>query len=143
MFDVNNVKQFNRIVEATAAKIVVSSSWRYGRTLADLQELFKQVGIKGEVIGRTPCFSLIHTDETYCKYNKGRFRPSFRGTEIEHWISENKGLLGVKRSQYTKYAIIDDDNDMLYWHRNNYFQVNGRYGLTTTNANNIIEFFNK
>lgn len=43
----------NYIIEHTGASIVVSSTWRMGRTLAELQKQLNEWGVKGTVIDKT------------------------------------------------------------------------------------------
>lgn len=52
-----------------------------------------------------------------------------RGCEIKTWMELNKDILGEKMTK-AKYVILDDDSDMLYWHRNNYLWVDPYCGLT-------------
>lgn len=52
-FDPECVRNLQEVLEITEAKIVVSSSWREGRTLKQLQSIFEINGIKN-VIGMTP-----------------------------------------------------------------------------------------
>lgn len=90
-FDEICVENFNKLIEATGAKIVISSTWREGcvrnGTFHLLVEHLKKQGVKGEVIGHTPV--------TW----KG-----VRNREIDMWLEENKESSGVE-----KYVIIDDD----------------------------------
>lgn len=73
----------DRIVQATDAKVVISSSWRLVPKW--LQEI-RDVGI--EFISRTP----------YLESKK-------RGEEIQQWLDEHP--------EVENYAILDDDSDML------------------------------
>jgi hypothetical protein len=43
--DPEAVARVNRILERTEAEVVVSSSWRHGRTLAELQALLESHGL--------------------------------------------------------------------------------------------------
>jgi len=51
--DVEAVARLNRIVEATGAAVVVSSTWRIGRSAKELQALLDAHGFVGNVIGKT------------------------------------------------------------------------------------------
>lgn len=80
----------NELYKDIPYDVVVSSTWRIGMTLEDLQTLLINSGFNRDikVIGTTPIL----------------YQP--RGYEIEHWLEENnfKG----------KFIIIDDDSDMCH-----------------------------
>ena len=115
-----SVKLLNDLIEKTGAKVVVSSSWRIGRTPQELQKILDYKGFKGEVIDKTPILNFKTKNYSYSVP---------RGCEIKAWMEMNKGILGDKISK-VKYVILDDDSDMLYWQRNNYLWVDGYIGLT-------------
>lgn len=131
-FDPEAVKNLNYIIEATHAKIVLSSTWRKTYdTVEKIQALFDKVGIKGECIGRTPVIYLA--EESMCK-------PIFscqRGTEIDHWIKKN-----MDNWNYRQYVIIDDDSDMLLKQAPNFFLTDNDVGLTPSVAYKIVNFLN-
>lgn len=87
--DKNLVEELNKIIRATGAKIVVSSSWRIGRTVKDLQRLLKRNGCIGEVIDKT-----------------GNSSHGIRGLEIQEWIDKHKEYY------IENFVILDDDADM-------------------------------
>ena len=87
-FDKSCVQNLIEIIRVTGAKIVISSSWREGRTLTQLQSIFKANGIEDCVIGVTPSFY----DET------------IRGTEIKAYLRRFNGL--------ECFVIIDDEEKM-------------------------------
>ena len=122
------VKTLNRITDETNARIVFSSSHRFHfETFEELVEGFRLAGIVGELIGVTP--KLKYTDDPYSVP---------RGCEIKAWIERNKGILGEKVSKL-RYAILDDDSDMLYWQRDSFFCTKGKSGLTEKIANKVIK----
>lgn len=84
--DASAVETLNLIVEATEAKIVISSSWRCFLPMDDLTALLVSKGLKAEVIGRT--------DELW----------SERGNEIQLWLDENP--------ETRRFVILDDNDDM-------------------------------
>lgn len=118
------VDNLNKIISATGAKIVVSSTWRLGESTEKLQYLLTHMGAKGEVIGKTESYS-------------NRF--IVRGNEILKWIMDNQNLLGCHYYDFEEYVIIDDDSDMLYDQRNNFVHTNGREGLTDEDVIKAIE----
>jgi hypothetical protein len=96
--DPATVERVNRIVEETGAYVVVSSTWRIGKTRAEMQEQLAGVGFKGTVIGRTddvvPC--TLHFGKTCAE--------AHRGTEIGMWLHDHRSCTG--------FVIIDDESDM-------------------------------
>jgi hypothetical protein len=82
------VWHLNRITKDTDAKIVVSSSWRCGMSVPELQELLSKWGVTGEVIDKTPRLN------------------GQRGHEIQAWLDQHP--------EVTDFVILDDDSDMAH-----------------------------
>lgn len=87
------INALNRITEYTGAKIVISSSWKNIMGYQELSDLLHFVGIKGEIIGKTPLVKL----------SGGR-----RGEEIERFLYE------YRKSEFdvSSFVILDDNTDM-------------------------------
>lgn len=100
------LKMIEVLCEKTGAKIVISSSWRIGSSLEELQNIFDSYNIKVEVVDKTPQDWSIG---------------SVRGDEIETWLKLHP--------EVTKYVIIDDDGDMLSHQRANFVQTDCEVGL--------------
>lgn len=132
-FSPKSVEVLNWLTDNTSAKLVVSSSWRNGRTLDELKTLFKINGITGEIIGKTPYLFFGNEDYNYSVP---------RGCEIKAWLETNKDILGDKISK-SKYVIFDDDTDMLYWQRESFFWIDPYCGLTYTVAKQAKQYLNK
>lgn len=137
------VSRLNQITDATGAKIVVSSTWRLGRSLDELRDLFTKVGITGEVIDKTPFFR----DMVGYKYNVPR------GCEIEHWLNEHHfqrinwskktQMEYAERSEIDNYVIFDDDSDMLYNQREHFIKTSRKTGLGDDDVLKSIELLSK
>ncbi len=108
--DSSSVVFLNDIIEATGAKVVLSSSWRLGNSKEYMQTLLADCGFTGELIDRTP-----------------RLEGSMqRGPEIEAWLAES----GIAVSAY---VILDDDSDMTdYQLKHHYIHVDRYCGLSPT-----------
>jgi hypothetical protein len=117
---VNNLKL---IIEATGAKLVISSSWRMSG-LQTMKNMWEYRNLPGEIIDITP--------DGWILYRQGLFPEDYdRGHEIKHWL---------ERNIVENYVIIDDDTDMLPEQLNNFVHTaNNRqhkdsvdlgYGLT-------------
>lgn len=116
----------NKLCEDTDSKIVVSSTWRMGKSVEQLQEMFNYCGGTFEVISVT-----------------GTCACRNRGCEINAWLLHNcMPLFGVHASDFYRYAIIDDDSDMLYGQRFNFFQTDTYSGLTPNVCYRIKRFLN-
>lgn len=87
------VERLNRLVDATGAKIVVSSTWRlpyvWSKKLSSLIGRIQKLGITGEIIGMTP---------DHCKAYG-------RGGEIQAWMDHCD-------EEIESFVILDDDSDM-------------------------------
>src|SRR5690242_5590281 len=81
------VRVLNEIVARGGADVVVSSTYRHGRTVAELQSLLDAHGFTGRVIGKTPTATAGGS----------------RGDEIATWLDEHP---------VAGYVIIDDHTDM-------------------------------
>lgn len=100
MFDPECVARVNKILEATGARLVVSSSWR---TMGDLKEIFEGIGLPTD-FDITPCADYIYPDLDPIRdlYNDDiRY---WRGSEIKHFLEQH---------HCESYVILDDDCDML------------------------------
>lgn len=115
----------NTLINDTGAKIVLSSTWRMDD---DAISYLQEAGLTGEIIGKTPILN-------------DRF--TLRGNEIHAWIVLNEQLIGKSYSDYHTFAIIDDDSDMLLWHKENFFKTDGFSGLTPNMAYRITRFLNR
>lgn len=86
--DIKAVAILNRIIQATDAEVVISSSWRIATSLEAITKLLNKKGFVGNVIGSTPILGLR------------------RGLEIQAWIDARVP------SPDSTWAILDDDSDM-------------------------------
>lgn len=109
--DPESVENLNELIENTGAKVVISSTWRLGKGIEELQAILEKKGFKGEIIGKTPVGCGC------CQ----------RGNEIHQWLEDNRDIVGESSHDY---IILDDDSDMLYWQRNNFINVDQYVGLT-------------
>lgn len=127
--------------------MVVSSTWRHGRTVEDLQALLNQVGFIGEVIDKTP--------NIMTKLNvEGSGYTVPRGCEIDWWL-ENKGNFQrinwsqkvqqeyIDKAKVKNYIILDDDSDMLYGQREHFMKTPNSHGLTKEITEATIKILNK
>ena len=111
----SSVLLLNKLTDDTGAKIVLSSSWRYGKTINELKGIFRKAGITGELIGKTPALEI-----------KQDWRYSVpRGLEIRVWLNNYSGTDG-----HLSYVILDDEDDMLLYQKDVFLQVDGYCGLT-------------
>ena len=121
-FNPKSVKELNRILDETDAKLVISSSWRFDG-IPLLTNIFKHVGIYHKIYDITPSLANIY-NTTLC-----------RGKEIDKWLSEHP--------EVTRYAILDDDTDMEE-HQLQFFIKTDPYkdGLNSEVADKVIKILN-
>jgi hypothetical protein len=120
------IEWLNELCKDTGAVVVISSTWRLGKTAEQLQEVFDYAGGTFKIIDVTPNL---------------RGEGCLRGNEIYQWIKENDKDLGVSYYNFKNYVIIDDDSDMLLWQREHFFQTDSYSGLTPNTCYKIRKFF--
>ena len=106
----------NELVEGTDAKIVISSTWRYGLSIEEITQRLVECDFKypESIIDVTPRMTSVGI---------------LRGNEILQWMKNNSALVGGYY-EFSSYVILDDDSDMLYWQKDNFLIVDGYCGLT-------------
>ena len=113
-WDNRNVSALKYILFETNAKIVISSTWRKGRTTAFFRKCFKVHNLNPDIIGMTP--ELSHS--------------WYRGDEINAWMENHK-------RDVTHWVSLDDDGD--FHPENNLVQTSMETGLTWTEAEKAID----
>lgn len=121
------IKNVKRIVDATGAKIVVSSAWR----MDSVEETI------GKMIGwpkRCPRNKMLNwlIDNLYDVTHTYR---GLRGDEIKDWLDEH--------SDVENYVIIDDDGDMRDDQLYHFVQTNFEDGLTEVETKRAIKVLNR
>lgn len=99
--------RLNRLVAETAAKIVISSSWRTFAPWRDLGPALVRHGLCADVIGATPDLPNDGTWLANWEIRKGApfaFERLERGWEIAEWLAAHP--------EVTQFAILDDCSDM-------------------------------
>lgn len=110
-----------KIRKETGCEIVLSSTWRHSTEA--LKEVEKHIGFIRDITGR--CSNRI------------------RGCEINAWLQDNLPWDERKDGGSFRYAILDDDSDMLLWQKDHFFQTNGyKDGLTEEIADKVIAHLN-
>ena len=89
-WDQRCVDALNRITSLTGAEIVVSSTWRWGRSPCELRGILQDQGVNGTMRGVTP---KINDDE--------------RWIEIQAWIDDS-----AKFGKPVDKFVVLDDSDM-------------------------------
>lgn len=118
------IQWLNDLCKETGAVVVVSATIRGSFNVDELQDLFNRCGGTFTVIDKTD----------YCDCR-------IRGVEIQNWLKDNcLQYFGVQYYDFRKYAIIDDDSDMLLCQWENFFQVDNYSGLTPTTCYKIKRF---
>ena len=111
----------NDLVKDTGAEIVISSTWRKGKSIEFLQELLDKHGLKAKIIGKTP----VYWFGSECEANGS----VSRGEEIAGWMKKYVDEKKIGWSDLS-YVILDDDSDMLYRQRNRFLIIDGYCGIT-------------
>lgn len=105
----------------TGCDVVLSSAWRHlGEGYAEVEK--RVVKLRGKT---------------------GSCCSGIRGVEIYNWLHENFTHEQLSSPNF-RYAILDDDSDMLLWQKDNFFQTSfTEGGLTEEIANKVIKHLNR
>ena len=109
LFDPCAVENLSLIIEHTAAKIVISSSWRFDG-IKRMREMWIARGLPGEIYGVTPELNEVHFKSIQDDRNSISVIPyGTRGLEVNEWLRTNTNNYNIDYS----YAIIDDFDDFI------------------------------
>lgn len=113
-FDLVAVGLIRMLCQKTDTKIVLSSTWRYSyQTLEDILDFGKKLDLP--IICKTP---IIHLSRA-------------RGREIDKWLQDHPDV--------TKFAIVDDDSDMLPEQLPSFVKTDYYEGLSYQNYLQLLE----
>jgi hypothetical protein len=115
LLDPGCVERLNGLLDASGARVVVSSTWRELMPFARLVELLRGAGLKHHPVGVTPSLSAHRPDE------------------IEHWMDARD----VEPSQV---VILDDAEDMLQL-RGRWVQTTIAKGLTGRHVRRAMQLW--
>jgi HAD domain in Swiss Army Knife RNA repair proteins len=111
------IRVLNEIVAGGEADVVVSSTWRHGKTIAELQDMLQTGGFAGCVVDKTPA----------------NIPGASRGDEIAAWLAAHT-VDGC--------VIIDDHADMGEL-RTHLVQTHPAHGLQPADAPRAIEMLRR
>lgn len=106
------VKNLNKLIRLTKAKIVISSTWRLFHSLEELKNIIKKQGISGEIISTT-------------SVEKATIEEGIpRGQKISDWLEQHP--------EVEQYVIIDDDiqADCIQFHPYNCVETSYKRGFS-------------
>ena len=106
------IQVLNEIVARGQADVVVSSTWRHGKTVVELQAILESEGFTGRVLDMTPTGT----------------SGADRGEEIAGWLAEH---------DVSGYVILDDHADMGELH-SHLVQTHPAHGLQSADAPRAI-----
>lgn len=109
LFDPCAVSNLRKIIEATDAGIIISSSWRYIHSLGSLRMMWELRELPGEIIDILPCGAQYIS----------------RGEDIDCWL---------KSHGHPRYVIIDDLDDFTASQYDFYVETNPIVGISASDA---------
>lgn len=122
VLDPEAVKNLEHIIEATEAKIIITSTKQHD---GDIQALWRNRNLAGDVVGVTP------TVQKEKAIGKIKIRYGHRGMEVDKWLQDNAA------APY-KYAILDDEDDYLPSQSDHLVLTDPMTGITKEVADKVI-----
>ena len=136
--DPDKMALIGRIMDATDAKIVISSSWRR----FSLEETIKEITDTSQFnVGDNPFpypDAVVGVTERMYSFsypNNDRHFGLPRGVEIQYYIDTHKEI--------EQYVILDDDCDMLLCQADNFIHTDTYEGISELDAEKAIVILNK
>lgn len=147
--DKEKVDLLGKIIDATDAKIVISSSWRM-HTLEKTIEYLSTIDEHRVPFAFPYCDRIIGiTIRAYHYVTQGIHLSIPRGVEIKQWIDTNihsdNGKNWSRKSLGSdfNYVILDDDCDMLLEQKDNFVNTDSYLGLQDKDVELAIEILNR
>lgn len=140
LFDPAAVENLRKIVDATHAQIVVSSSWRH-LGLEELQMMWHDRNLPGKVVALTPMNlddeELLNTDLSQLDVITADMFCSSRGREIQAFFHEAGYVF-----ELPPYVILDDLKDVLPEQEDHFIRIDPIVGITEDDAEKAVEILN-
>lgn len=133
-FDPEAVQALNRILVRCDPKIVISSSWRHGRSVDMLAGILEGYGVH-TYMNRSPSGRVIDKTVDYVpgeSFTEGR-SPE-RGDEVKEWLDRNTWV--------SAYAILDDGDDFGVV-MDRLVKTDYEHGLTHDHVERVVELLSK
>ena len=129
-FDPQSVARLKRIIERTEGAIVISSSWKL-EGLARMREMWRERQMPGQLLDITPSYA-----ECMDSIDPGN-SDSFvgKGHEIRSWLRRSS-------QPGCRYAILDDEPDILAAQRPYFVRTDPQYVITEEDALRVIAILN-
>lgn len=146
--DKEKVDLLGKIIDATDAKIVITSSWRM-HTLEKTIEYLSTIDEHRVPFVFPYCDRIIGiTIRAYHYVTQGIHLSIPRGVEIKQWIdtnihSDNGKNWSRKPLEEFNYVILDDDCDILLEQKDNFVQTDSYLGLQDKDVELAIKILNK
>jgi hypothetical protein len=125
-FDNICINNCNKIIKENNADILITSTWRYTRSIKQLQEIFGSIGLYGEIIGKTDRLFIKREEEIY-KWVMDYEQKN--NTKIESICILDDELDGEIDNILTDYAVKDISSI--------------KHGLRSSHIQEAKEIFNK
>ena len=136
LFDPEAVANLRKIIDATDARIVVSSSWRY-MGLNVLQRMWYDRDLPGRIVDITPLHLL---DDKLCDTDLTQvdMLSLCRGNEIKWYFNE---VLEANSDSH-RFVIFDDLKEVLPELQDHFVRIDPIVGITDKDVENAIEVIN-
>lgn len=143
--DKEKIELLGKIIDATNAKIVVSSSWRKDTVEQTIKDLNGGKDCNGNdkafpfcdrIIGVTARIGGFRYNDDVSENGRKPLVEIPRGVEIQDWLDNTD-------YDINSYVILDDDSDMLYCQKNNFVKTDTYLGLNENNVNEVIKILNR
>lgn len=135
MYNPRLISHLNDLIKRYDFKIVLCSTWRKLFDIYTMREVFKQMGIEGDLIDYTTK-EYLDLDYRERREWSNDALPRDRALQITKWLDEDK--YNVKN-----YLILDDGIDVIYGHEGHYHRPKGEYGFDYISYLMCIEKFDK
>jgi hypothetical protein len=120
----------DKIVDATGAKIVISSSWRHIWDWHEIAAMFQNRGFKNvdSIIGKT-----------------GNSKEDHRGTEVAEWLGldRERQVVDDNHDPISTYVILDDNDEFDTSQHPHFVRTNPQTGITERDVQKAIQILSQ
>lgn len=136
LFDPSSVANLQKIVDATEASIVITSSWRL-EGCERMEALWRDRKLPGLLLGITgrhytgkEPFNIWDDEEP----DPGEEDRIVKGVDIDQWLQQH-----VRIPFRCRYVILDDENDLLPEQQPYFIRIDPQVGITEEDARRAIQ----